>query len=134
MRVFNETSTIDDPVRGKISIGGYAKKHWLRWCSLTFQCKPVEDFFESFRFFHLDRHNNIECALDGEKQKEFLLQFESGIKQDLYSLLSHFDNVLNDPTNDWKGQDHVDSQEAQEPQVNSPPATTRPMDGEKPGP
>ena len=134
MRVFNETSTIVDPVRGKISHGGYAKWYWLLHCKLVFQCKPVQDFFKSFRSFHLDRQDHITSALDSEREKKLLLQFESRIKENLYDLLLHFDNVLNDPNVDWTGQDRGASPEAQEPQVDSPHVTMRRTDGEQPDP
>ena len=35
MYIFDETETVTDPIRGKIAIGGYTKRHWLRWSELV---------------------------------------------------------------------------------------------------
>ena len=65
-----------------------------------------------------------------------MLQFQSRIKNDVYSLLSYFDDVLSDPNLDWTGQEtHRTPQDDQELQP-SPPHTTmhRTDDDKKPDP
>ena len=136
MYIFEETETVSDPIRGKIAIGGYTKKHWLRWSSLIFHCKPLQAFMNPFRLFHLSRHNHAAGALDDEEGWKAWLQFQSKIKNDVYSLLSYFDDVLNDPDLDWTGQEtRFTSQDDQELQPN-PSHTTMPRtdDNKKPDP
>ena len=126
MYIFDETETVTDPIRGKIAIGGYTKRHWLRWSSLIFTCKPLHAFFNPLRVLLSHRHTYAARANDSEEGRKVWLQFESSIKNDVHSLLSYFDDVLNDPNLDWTGQEtHFTSQDDQELQPD-PSHTTIP--------
>ena len=136
MYVFDETETISDPIRGKIARGGYTKRHWLRWSELVFHCKPLHAFLLPFRLLLSKRHTYAARANDSEEGRKVWLQFESSIKNDVHSLLSYFDDVLNNPDLDWTGQEtRFTSQDDQELQPN-PSYTTVPRtdDNKKPDP
>ena len=136
MYVFDETETISDPIRGKIARGGYTKRHWLRWSELVFHCKPLHAFLLPFRLLLSKRHTYAARANDSEEGRKVWLQFESSIKNDVHSLLSYFDDVLNNPDLDWAGQEtRFTSQDDQELQPN-PSYTTVPRtdDNKKPDP
>ena len=105
MRVFDEASMRSDPVRGTISSGGCAKLGWLQWPTVTFECKPLHSFIHSFRQFHSDYRYKIACSTDNDENKRELEDFEAGIKSNVYSLVSLFDAVLNDPDADWTNQE-----------------------------
>ena len=103
MRVFDETSSAIDAVRGRVSTGGCAKRYWLDWPRLTFVSKPLQALINSFRLFHRTRQYHIERLSYGEGWDEPPQEFEAGIKKDIYVLVSYFDTVLNDSDANWTG-------------------------------
>lgn len=103
MRTFNETGFHSDEVRGLATYGGDAKTWWLTWSDTTFECKPLQHFFHSFRRFHRDHLRKLENAPDSDKNRQILEEYEKELKKDIFSLVSHFDTVLHDPEADWTG-------------------------------
>ncbi|KAK7688401.1 hypothetical protein QCA50_008774 [Cerrena zonata] len=107
MRVFNEVCEYSDETNGTILMGGDSKLRWLQSPRITFECKPLQAFFNSFRSFHRERHWKIALSTDNEEEKKVLEDYEAETQKDIYKLVSHFDNILNDPNTDWSGQDAI---------------------------
>ena len=129
MRVFDQVLMCSDPVRGRITSGGYAKQTWLRRPSATFECKPLQKCMDSFRSFHRSRRVKYASTFGRKGQKMDFENFEEGIKNNVYALLSHFDDVLNDSNADWTGQ------EAQaQPQTTEQPPKQPVVEEKKPEP
>lgn len=108
MRVFEETWTVTDEHKGFTSVGGAYKQLWLEMPNNTFECKPLQDFFTSFRTFHLEHHEKWAAAMrreGGEEAKKRLEEYEAEIKKDIYGLASHFNDILDDVNADWTGQE-----------------------------
>ena len=102
--IFDENSSHSDEVRGRVTTGGSGKKFWLELPELKFACEPLQAFFTSFRRFHRERYYHIARLSYGDGWDKPLQEFEEEIKKDIYSLVSHFDTVLNDPDADWTGE------------------------------
>ena len=101
MQVFKECREIPDKEAGLATVGGNWKYSWLSNPETTFECKPLQNFFDSFRHFHNEHYTKF--ANDDEDQE--LEPYEAEVRSDVYALLSHFDNILNDPNADWTGQE-----------------------------
>lgn len=108
MRVFNQAQPISDEDGEIQSVGGDSKFLWLQMPETVFDCKPLQDFFDSFRQFHLDYISKKSFSKAGGKRKATFQEFEAEVLRDVSSLASHFNDVLNDPTVDWTGQEAHD--------------------------
>ena len=105
MLVFEEAREIPDEKQGIVSVGGDSKLLWLYRPDITFECKPLQDFFDSFRNFHGERYTKLSLSRAGGAAGKDFEEFEAAVRNDVYSLLPHFDNILNDPDADWTGQE-----------------------------
>ncbi|KAK7688397.1 hypothetical protein QCA50_008770 [Cerrena zonata] len=120
MRVFDDVNYISRTDNDPVALGGDWKLTWLlrEVRNMGFECKPLQTFFESYSRLHLDHYWKISFAGQSAEEKKALEDFEAEILRDISGLVSHFDNVLNDPNTDWSGQEahHYRSTEAP-PQV-----------------
>ncbi|KAK7688394.1 hypothetical protein QCA50_008767 [Cerrena zonata] len=107
MRVFDEATEVSDTENGRIVLGGDWKLTWVlrEAYKMGFECKPLQDFFNSYSRFHSNHYWKISHSTDNEKEKKVLEDLEAEIKRDIYQLVSHFDDILNDPNTDWSGQE-----------------------------
>ena len=136
MRLFDESSSHSDDVRGRITTGGYAKGSWLDWPKITFVCKPLQAFFTSFRSFHREHHYHIIRLSYGEGWDKPLREYEAEIQKDIYALASHFDTVLDDPDADWTSRRTIEAPpEVRLPSIEPPaPETHHSVEEENPNP
>ena len=105
MQVFKEGQEVANEEFGVVTLGGSWKYSWIHDPEITFECKPLQDFFDSFRDFHRERFTKHILANGSEEDAGELERFEAEVCNDVYNLLSHFDNILNDPDADWTGQE-----------------------------
>ncbi|KAK7688395.1 hypothetical protein QCA50_008768 [Cerrena zonata] len=139
MRVFNEATEVSDTENGRIVLGGDWKLTWLlqEVYKMGFVCKPLQDFFDSYSRLHLDHYWKITFSKRNAEERKALEDFEAEILRDISQLVSHFDNVLNDPNTDWSGQEahHYRSTEAppqvQQNQADRPDEEMGDPDGEQ---
>lgn len=117
MQIFNEAADYVNGDGGRTIIGGDAKMWWIQRTRITFECKPLQDFFESFRRFRREHLSKIADSVESEDEKKALEEYEAEIQQDIYGLVSHFDNILNDPNTDWTGQEARGNQPNEIPQA-----------------
>ena len=117
MQLFKEGKQVPNEKLGMASVGGTWKFSWIQCPDIVFECQPLQDFFTSFRSFHNERYRKLAVATPGQESQNELDAFEAEVHNDVYSLLSHFDDILNDPNTDWTGQEsrHVSQNCQQEP-------------------
>ena len=117
MRLFKEGTQVPDEKLGVASVGGSLKFSWIQRSEIIFECKPLQDFFTSFRSFHREHYWKRAAATPGEESQNELDAFEAKVYNDVYALLSHFDDILGDADADWTGQEshHVLQEVHQDP-------------------
>lgn len=117
MRVFDEATEVSDTENGRIVLGGDWKLTWVlrEAYKMGFECKPLQDFFNSYSRFHSNHYWKISHSTDNEKEKKVLEDLEAEISRDIYQLVSHFDDILNDPNTDWSGQEAHNYRSAEAP-------------------
>lgn len=101
---FDESREIAGGTTGRTLSGGDLKLLWLSGLTKhQIHCPPLERFLQSFRAFHKERLDKTVRARDSQEKEaqDDLEAYKTHIQQDIYQLLSHFDNVLQDPVIDW---------------------------------
>lgn len=139
MRVFDEATEAFHTEHGRIVVGGNRKLTWIlrEAYHMGFECKPLQAFFDSYASFHMEHYLKISFARGNAEKKKILDDFEAAILKDISQLVSHFDNILNDPNTDWSGQEahHYRSTEApphvQQNQADIPDEEMGDPDGEQ---
>ncbi|KAK7688372.1 hypothetical protein QCA50_008745 [Cerrena zonata] len=114
-QLFDEVCDVMGENHGRIVQGGYRKLWWLDEPVIVFDCKPLQDFFDSYRNFHQDHLWKIALSRKDQEEKQALEDYEAEIQKDVYSLVSHFNNVLNNPDTDWSGQEAHDYRSTEAP-------------------
>lgn len=99
--VFDEYSLQLHPVLGLIVCGGQVKRSWLTSSPLVFECKALSNFLKDYLVLHSKYQTVIDDAEEDEEKKLELKLYRDSIEEDVYSLVSYFDAVLDAPETDW---------------------------------
>ena len=100
-QMFDEIREDSNTSMGRIRTGGTSKLAWLSRPGVSFECKPLQKFFTSFREFHRKYQTEWTNAGDDEDDEDFKA-YCAQIMENIHALTSHFDDALE--VSDWSAQ------------------------------